>query len=92
MSNRQHIHTPHDGRGRRDVFVNGRLVYRVIYADTKRGFVRVLGKLIKLDKYKKRTLWKTLRGDVEVRKQGAAEVAEFERHNAGNKPPQVGLD
>jgi len=32
-----HIHTPSDGRGLRNVFVNGNLINRVVYADTKKG-------------------------------------------------------
>lgn len=34
------IHTPDDGRGPRDVYLNGQLIHRVMYADTKRGIVR----------------------------------------------------
>lgn len=33
------IHTPHDGRGRRNVYVDGRKVLYAIYADTERGLV-----------------------------------------------------
>lgn len=36
-----HIHTPHDGRGLRDVYLNGVKLKRVVYADTKRGIVRM---------------------------------------------------
>lgn len=34
------IHTPNDGRGAREVYVNGRLMHRVTFADTRRGIVR----------------------------------------------------
>lgn len=39
--NRSSKHYAGDGRGARDVYLNGELVRRVIFADTKRGFVRV---------------------------------------------------
>lgn len=42
MKHSQHIHTPKDGRGLRDVFVDGKLVNLVFFADTKRGIVRAL--------------------------------------------------
>ncbi len=72
-----HIHTPEDGRGVRDVFLNGKLLERVTYADTRRGIVRVVGNPIKLDKWKKRVLWRTLRGTVVVvPKVGAGKTAE----------------
>lgn len=66
MRANEHIHTPRDGRGRRDVFLNGEKIDLVIYADTKRGIVRVVGNTIRLDKHHKRVLSKTLRGNVEV--------------------------
>ena len=31
------IHTAGDGRGAREVYVNGTLMKRVVYADTRRG-------------------------------------------------------
>lgn len=68
----QHIHTGNDGRGTRDVFLNGRLIDRVMYADTRLGFVRVIDDPIRLDKEKKRLLTRTLRGIVEVRARGSA--------------------
>ena len=34
-----HIHTAGDGRGYRNVFVNGNLIPNVEYADTKKGVV-----------------------------------------------------
>ena len=35
-----YIHTPADGRGSRRVFLNGKPVKNVVYADTLRGIVR----------------------------------------------------
>lgn len=63
-----HIHTVGDGRGLRDVFVNGRLKYQVFYADTKRGIVRAYRIPLRIHKWGKRLLTVTLRGHVEVRK------------------------
>ncbi len=76
MRQGRHIHTAGDGRGPRDVFLNGKLIDRVMYADTSAGFVRVVGNPVKLDKWKKRVLTRTLRGVVEVRaKVGAGDTA-----------------
>lgn len=65
-----HIHTPDDGRGQRDVYVDGLLVNGCFYADTRRGIADVYVKggdgLIRLDKRGKRLLSKRLRGCVEV--------------------------
>ena len=61
-----HIHTTNDGRGQRDVFVNGHLVKGVFFADTRRGIVRAYKYPLRLDKWRKRALFKTLRGTVEV--------------------------
>jgi hypothetical protein len=61
-----HIHTPKDGRGQRNVFVNGRLVKQVFYADTKRGIVRAYKLPLRLDKWGKRVLSETQHGVVEV--------------------------
>ncbi len=49
-----------------DVYLDGKPLDRVIYADTGRGFVRVVGNPLKLDKHGKRVLWKTLHGAVRV--------------------------
>ena len=81
MKHQQHIYTPKN-TGPSDVFLNGNRIERVIYADTKRGFVRVIGNPAKIDKYGKRVLWKTQHGAVEVRlKVGAADTAP-DGHNA----------
>ena len=88
MRHGNHIHTTGDGRGPRDVFLNGKLIDRVMYADTSAGFVRVVGNPVKLDKWKKRVLTRTLRGVVEVRaKVGAADTA----HNAKSEPTSAAL-
>ena len=67
MKANKYVHTPYDGRGKnRDVLLNGNKIDRVIYADEKRGIVRVLRSPIRLDKWCKRVLWRTFRGRVEV--------------------------
>ncbi len=86
MQHQQHIYTPKN-TGPADVFLNGRRIDRVIYADTRRGFVRVIGNPVKLDKHKKRVLWKTLRGDVVVRLKVGAGGTAPEGHNAQAQRP-----
>lgn len=77
----EHIHTPKDGRGPRDVFVDGKLVDHVFFADTRRGIVRAYKYPLKVDKRRKRVLSETMRGLVEVRAQvGVGETA-TEGHN-----------
>lgn len=66
MRPNKYVHTPYDGRGNRDVFLNGKKIERVIYADEKRGIIRVTDTPLRLDKWRKNILWKTLRGRVEV--------------------------
>ncbi|AMV00057.1 hypothetical protein [Xanthomonas citri] len=61
-----HIHTPDDGRGRRQVLVDGRTVKRVVYADTRRGLVRYHNDPPKVHKHGKRFIERTRRGAVEV--------------------------
>ncbi len=63
----RHIHTPDDGRGTRDVFVNGKPVECVIFADTKRGLVRAALQPLRLHKHRKRILTYTLHGEVVVK-------------------------
>lgn len=65
MSN-SHIHTPDDGRGPRRVLLNGVPQFRVVYANLKKGKIRVLGDPVKLDKYRKRAIERTLHGVVAV--------------------------
>ena len=66
MKANKYVHTYGDGRGARDVFLNGKKIEHVVYADEKRGIVRVTDYPIRLDKWRKKALWKTLRGRVEV--------------------------
>lgn len=61
-----HIHTPHDGGGARDVFVDGRKVNGAFYADTKRGIVDYYPEPLKIHKRGKRVITRRLRGHVEV--------------------------
>lgn len=63
----QHIHTPGDGRGARAVYVDGRLMSRVTFADTRRGIVRYEAFPRRMDKHGKRWIERTRRGKVEVR-------------------------
>jgi|JI8StandDraft_1071087.scaffolds.fasta_scaffold23802_10 hypothetical protein len=41
MSSHDHIHTPLDGRGRRNIWLNGKLMSGVIYADTEKGIIKI---------------------------------------------------
>lgn len=57
------VHRGDDGRGPREVYLDGKLIGRVLYADERRGFVHVHedgNSLVHL----------TLRGKVEVRPVG----------------------
>lgn len=67
MKPNRHVHTGGDGRGARDVFLDGTLINDVMYADTKRGIVRITTRPIRLDRFGKRVITKTLRGTVEVK-------------------------
>ena len=62
-----HIHTPNDGRGYREVYVDGRKVERAFFADVKRGIVDFYPLPLRADKHRKRVISKRLRGKVEVR-------------------------
>lgn len=55
-----------DGLPPRNVFLNGKRLDHVLCADECRGVVRVAGFPFRLDKHKKRILFKTLRGTVRV--------------------------
>lgn len=66
-----HIHAWDDGRGLRDVFLNGAPADKCIFADTKKGKVVCYHPDLKLDKRKKRILTKTLYGKVEVKPKSA---------------------
>lgn len=66
MKPNDHVHTVDDGRGlERTVLLNGTQV-KAVYADTKRGVVRVYREPLTTDKRGKRLLLKTLYGRVEV--------------------------
>jgi hypothetical protein len=62
----QHIHEPGDGRGRRRVLLDGQLVRYVMFADTRKGVVRIAAQPVRLHKHGKRVVQRTLRGRVEV--------------------------
>lgn len=62
-----HIHTPGDGRGRRDVFVDGKKINRVTYADTNLGVVHMHSDPLRLNRDKSDVVCEVLRGVVEVR-------------------------
>lgn len=62
----EHIHYPGDGRGMRKVFVNGKLIDQVFYADTKKGIVDHYPQPLKVHKHRKRMISRRLRGCVEV--------------------------
>lgn len=79
---KNHIHTPDDGRGPRDVFLNGKLIKHVFFADTKRGIVRIYKHPLRLDKWRKRVLSETMRGVVDVRAKVGAGRTATEGHNA----------
>lgn len=65
--NPDHIHTPHDGRGPRDAFVNGKQVTGVVYADTLNGFVRCVDSPARLNKDRTDVLTHTIKGEVVVK-------------------------
>lgn len=64
------VHTAGDGRGPRDVFLNGNLMKDVVYADIRKGKIRVIVRdangSIRLHKFRKRVLTRTMRGEVVV--------------------------
>ena len=66
MSKPLHAHTAGDGRGPRDAYLNGKLIEHVLYADERKGVVRVAVWPYRLDKYRKRILVRTLHGTVKV--------------------------
>ncbi|WFF40398.1 hypothetical protein EVC62_02160 [Salinicola endophyticus] len=61
-----HIHYVGDGRGRRKVYVDGRLVERAIYADVRRGIVDHFPTPLKIHKRGKRVISRRLHGQVTV--------------------------
>lgn len=62
----RHIHTPEDGRGQRIIYVNGKRLNKVLYADTKRGIVDHFDDPPKVDKHGKRLITRRKRGNVRV--------------------------
>lgn len=65
-----HIHTPHDGRGLRDVYVNGNLIAQVVWADTRTGIVWFAPTPLRVKKNGDEVYCRRLRGQVEVRRHG----------------------
>lgn len=63
----EHIHTPDDGRGPREVYVDGKKLDKVFYADTRRGIACYYPQPYKTDRWRKRILSRQVRGRVEVR-------------------------
>jgi len=61
-----HIHKPDDGRGARDVFVNGNFVECAVYADTRLGFVIYTPRPFRRAKNKDYVYTRKLKGRVEV--------------------------
>lgn len=59
-------HTATDGRGPRQVYLNGRPINRVLYANTRKGKVRIHDNPPKLHKHGKRLIERTLHGVVTV--------------------------
>lgn len=66
MSGPDHIHRVGDGRGPRDVFLNGIPVRNVLYANTMEGVVRCHDDPPKPDKHRNRLIERTRRGLVEI--------------------------
>lgn len=67
MNHPDYIHTPDDGRGRRDVFVDGVLVEGVFYADCREGFVNAYIEPLAPNRRRTGVKWRTIWGKVEVR-------------------------
>lgn len=61
-----HIHTVDDGRGRRRVLLDGQVVEKVVYADTRKGVVRYCDTPVRVHKHGKRAIQRTKHGTVEV--------------------------
>lgn len=66
MRSMSHVHTPSDGRGRRRVLLDGQVVEKVVYADTRKGVVRYYDTPVRLHKHGKRPVQRTKHGKVEV--------------------------
>lgn len=64
--NESPIHTPGDGRGLRDVLLDGKPIKHVVYADTEKGKVRVAWYPYRINKRRQMIRHYTMRGHVEV--------------------------
>lgn len=60
------VHTIDDGRGRRDVYLDGVMVRSCIYANERKGKVRVYAQPMRLHRWRKRVITRTLYGHVRV--------------------------
>ena len=60
------VHTVDDGRGRRDVYLDGVMVRSCIYANERKGKVRVYDQPFRLHRWCKRVITRTLYGHVRV--------------------------
>lgn len=67
---RDHIHVRGDGRGPRQVYLNGKPIMQVVFADTRKGVVRFHDRPAKVHKHGKRFIERTRHGLVEVRPLG----------------------
>lgn len=63
---RSTLHTLKDWRGKRDVFVNGKMIGMVIMADELRGVVEYFRSPLRVHKHGKRLLTRRVRGIVNV--------------------------
>lgn len=59
-----HIHTPGDGRGPRNVFVNGNKIGKVFYADTEKGLVKFYPQPVRVHRNGLEAYSRELRGTV----------------------------
>ena len=64
------IHTPDDGRGGRDVYLDGTMIERVVYADTRRGFVRMHHEPMRVSRRRDCVITKEAYGEVKVVQRG----------------------
>lgn len=68
---RSSLHTAGDGRGNRDVFLDGVVLTDVLMADEQRGIVECCMQPVRVDKHRKRVLTRRLHGVVKVVMRGA---------------------
>jgi len=66
MSVKSWRHSAHDGRGPRAVFLDGARLERVVYADERRGVVKVVPNPFRVSK-RGNVITRVQRGRVEVR-------------------------